>query len=367
MENEKLVKEQSLKPMRPAKLLGLQALRLIACLGIFFSHTGIGVFSGTGAFGVSIFFILSGFLLTYNYLPKENEIKNPIKFSLKKISKLYLLHILMLLIALLYTCVTGEQQENLIANIILKVFLLQIWVPEGSFYYGPNGVCWFLSVMMFLYFLFPFILKLIKKLKGKNALVITALIIFAIRILIASIIPLFCSDDKMALFSQHYITYYCPLYRLGDFLVGCLLGRYFLQYKKDVSKIFDTIVEIVAVVLGVVALFIRYKVNMPDSFHSTIIFTPSAILLVWVFAKNSGFLTKIFTNKATIFLGELTDVVFLIHVQALDWCQLIIFYFVKNLNTYVLVAIILIITFVSAWLWHVFEKFINVEKFKKTI
>lgn len=49
------------------KLDSLQAVRALAFLGIFLSHTGIKYFGTTGTWGVSVFFVLSGFLMVYNY------------------------------------------------------------------------------------------------------------------------------------------------------------------------------------------------------------------------------------------------------------------------------------------------------------
>ncbi len=76
----------------------LQILRAIAFLEIFLGHCGITFF--TGAFGVSIFIVLSGFCMALNYLPKADKISlspvSNIKYALLKIKKLYGLHLVML-------------------------------------------------------------------------------------------------------------------------------------------------------------------------------------------------------------------------------------------------------------------------------
>ncbi len=69
------------------RINGLQFLRLIAFLCIFFSHA-MRELSILGAAGVSVFIILSGFLMTYNYYDREITV-NPFKFAVRKIKLLY--------------------------------------------------------------------------------------------------------------------------------------------------------------------------------------------------------------------------------------------------------------------------------------
>lgn len=74
---------------------GFNIVRAFAFLGVFLQHTGI--VPATGAYGVSLFFVMSGFLMTYNYSGKKSNekvsVKSSIMFSIRKISKLYTLQI----------------------------------------------------------------------------------------------------------------------------------------------------------------------------------------------------------------------------------------------------------------------------------
>ncbi len=54
---------------RGGRLGQLQSLRALAFLGIFISHSGLS--SQLGAWGVSVFFVLSGFLMAYTTKNKE--------------------------------------------------------------------------------------------------------------------------------------------------------------------------------------------------------------------------------------------------------------------------------------------------------
>ena len=59
------------------KIDSLQALRAIAFFGIFISHCGLIDF---GKLGVSVFFIMSGFLMFYNY--EDKTLDNLLKKSI---------------------------------------------------------------------------------------------------------------------------------------------------------------------------------------------------------------------------------------------------------------------------------------------
>lgn len=49
----------------------IQALRGLAFLEIFLSHSNVPLIGASGAWGVSIFMVLSGFLMVYRYYDKQ--------------------------------------------------------------------------------------------------------------------------------------------------------------------------------------------------------------------------------------------------------------------------------------------------------
>lgn len=162
----------------------LQALRAWAFMGVFLTHTDIMSLK-LGAWGVSVFFILSGFLMTYSYFGKKRiesvSFTKNISFAWNKMKYLYPLHIITML-AMSIFMFTGEGTipiPQASVRIFLNVLLLQCWTPIQS---GINGVSWYLCVAMFLYFLFPYILRGMERKYSVNKAKFMLLFLFLIQI-----------------------------------------------------------------------------------------------------------------------------------------------------------------------------------------
>ena len=158
------------------RIAALQGLRTCSFLAIFISHTVDG-YASFGAVGVSLFFILSGFLMSYRYLPRQNltdtaSILGNLRFAAEKMSRLYALHLLTMLITLFWMLGHPEQFVEgvrfLPEKMVLNCFLLQSWVPKSSVYFALNSVSWYLSTAMFTYFIFPWLLKVLRRVSGSG-------------------------------------------------------------------------------------------------------------------------------------------------------------------------------------------------------
>ena len=299
----------------------LQALRALAFLGIFFLHSQF--FVSWAQLGVSVFFVMSGFLMTYRYenVELDTSLKNNIHFSLGKIKKLYPLHIITMICAIvfnvafiIYDGVRIKAVLALIGETLLNIALLQTWVPYSSVNVSLNGVAWYLSVIMFLYFMFPWINRIVARNATFKLCLISGIILI---IQLFSCMPFI---KILGIDSPVYIWFmYCfPVFRLGDFFFGCALKR--LYFESDLGNwgvIKGTICEISATLVTVL-VFMWLKKEQDNiillSLHNwTTIFIPISAIWVFLFIINKGLITKMLTNRLTIYIGNLSSYAFLIH------------------------------------------------------
>lgn len=162
----------------------LQALRAWAFMGVFLSHTGIEVL-GLGVWGVSVFFILSGFLMTYSYYGKERiksvSWKENVLFAWNKMKPLYSLHVITMLAVSIFMFI-GEETVTIaqaVVKIILNLLLLQSWTPIES---DINAPSWYLCPTMFLYVLFPYIVRAMERKYSVHKAKWTMALLFLIQI-----------------------------------------------------------------------------------------------------------------------------------------------------------------------------------------
>lgn len=305
------------------KIVSIQALRALAFLGIFLSHADAPNFKWP-ALGVSIFYVLSGYLMFLQYGDSEINcsVKENIQFSWGKIKKLYPLHIITMCFAIVLQIIIRIHNGLSLKGIIyligctgLNVTLLQTWIPYSSINVSLNGVAWYLSVTMFLYFVFPFIKNWIKNIKNSFlTLFCVAMLIFEIIICIPFIIILGAD-------SPIYIWFmYCfPIFRVGDFLIGCCLCKRNIETVRNDNASFGkySIYEIGAT-LCTVAVFIWMKQEIANplllaTHNWTTLYIPLAATWITLFVEKKGCITMLLTNRVTIFIGNISAYTFLIH------------------------------------------------------
>ena len=154
-----------------------------------------GLFSYFGHFGVQLFIFVSGYGLTKQYMTYENI--NFKKYILKRIVKIYSLLIFGLLI-LFFGTILIESKEQII--LFPKDSLRSLLMLNNFSYdklYSFVGPWWFFGLIIQLYFIFPFVLKIIKQHKSKGfyiLLSISFLLIFLLFPLTESLgFPLFAN------------------------------------------------------------------------------------------------------------------------------------------------------------------------------
>ena len=357
-----------------SRINSLQAVRAFAFLGVFACHSGITVFSSGGAWGVSVFLILSGFLMLYSYFDTDRIHSSgfiySVRFGISKIKKIYPLHIATMLLALPYLILGFRAYPevgimNPVVKIAVNTFLVQSWIPVHDIYFSLNGVSWYLSVSLFLYIMFPFILSQMRKYRGISTAFAAVAIGFAVQVVLAYVsyliqINVVDNDDFI-----RWFAYIFPLSRLEDFVIGCNLGYIFLQEKKnnkiiseraytwlEIGTIAIIVVELAAYVLLVtVPSEADPTVRTENWWGLTVMWTLPSCAFIYLFALNKGKLSRILTNKTLLFIGNLSANAFLIHHIVYRYLTTFEYKLFGSVLPWVNLFACFLITLISSWAW----------------
>lgn len=155
----------------PRRLASLTGLRWLAAFGVFGFHlltnqtmTGdpgfvqaLDVLFGGGASGVSLFFVLSGLVLTWSARPGDR----PVPFWRRRIARVVPVHVVTWLCVLASLALVGHELSA--GPALAGLVLLQSWVPDEAYYFAVNTPAWSLACEVFFYAVFPWLLALVRR------------------------------------------------------------------------------------------------------------------------------------------------------------------------------------------------------------
>jgi len=303
--------------LKSTKILnGLKSIRLFCFLAIYFIHSypNSKIFSNLAFVSISIYIILSSFILSYRYQYEnvDSSIKGSIKFGINRIKNLYPLHIITTIFFFVFFSDSFLINEgfkgwlNLISPALIEhILLIQSWSLNNTIMKYCNAVSWFLSAILFLYFMFPLIRKYTKNLEVKKSL----LVIFIVVLFQALIYP-FIYPFVTRYIDWGLITYYFPLARLGEFVCGSCLFNVWHELKDKINFKLSNILELLYLLIIILfSVFFNIKIIQYMNFIATTI----AMISIFLFANCKGFITKTLTNKTTVKLGDYSNYAWIIH------------------------------------------------------
>ncbi|MGV9358965.1 acyltransferase family protein [Streptomyces misionensis] len=210
-----------LPPAANPSLPSLTGLRWMAALLVFGLHVNnFGYFGGTGAHvvfwgfgagatGVSFFFVLSGFVLTWSARPGDRALA----FWRRRIARVYPVHLVTLGVAVLMTLTLAHQTKPVPKQALATVLLLHSW--WHPWWQTLNPVSWSLACEAFFYATFPLLILVLRRLGVRGSVVLGALSV-------AAVVVLAWSD------LHHWWTYTLysfPAARLPEFVLGAVTAR----------------------------------------------------------------------------------------------------------------------------------------------
>jgi peptidoglycan/LPS O-acetylase OafA/YrhL len=163
--------------------------------------------------GVSFFFVLSGFVLTWSCSRQPAT-----SFWWNRFSRIWPLQMTMMVVAYVFLW-DIERHPSGPLGWILQPFLLQGWDPDPNVYAGGNGPTWSLSCEFFFYAMFPLVVMGVRQLRARGIATAAAAIIVVMIAVPAAVGPHVSPQTYVWLF------FYLPGYRFGEFLIGMLLAR----------------------------------------------------------------------------------------------------------------------------------------------
>ena len=293
----------------------LQSLRFFFIMLVVLSHYIGSSFDFGGECGVSFFFILSGFVLSFAYSERISKgIFSTKPFLLRQWTKIYPLHIITFIIMFALDLRLGKYCD--ITAVIANILLLQSWVPADSFYFVANSPSWFLCDILFFYAVFSSLNKLILRTDNKKIISIS-IIVFLLYICLMVVLPSHLVNP---------ILYANPLTRLLDFIIGIILYKLYISDKgialKDIinskSSITVSLIELSLILLVVITAFV-YP-HLQPRVRTVSIFWLSMPIFILFFAmsdKSNGIISKLLQGKTILWLGNISFCIYIIHAPVL--------------------------------------------------
>lgn len=285
----------------------IDCFRGIAVLAVIFYHLPNSLLPG-GLQGVTIFFVVSGFLMAKNTIRDEkNRQFNFLHFYYKRIKRIYPFLLFSLVV---FIFILGISNIRLIGNIRSElpslIFGYNNWwqLNQGVSYFDSyfNASLfkhyWSLSVELQFYLIWPFLFIVIKRMRRKQVFYLIYTLIF-----VSILFSLFLPSTK---------AYYHTIAKLFPFLLGVwgyfnriTIGRFFEQ--NTFSKIWLLLLASLCLILFPI---------FPYTLNELLISICFALLLASVDDMNIAKKTKIASTKLS-FVGKISYELYLVHFPVL--------------------------------------------------
>jgi peptidoglycan/LPS O-acetylase OafA/YrhL len=309
--------------MAQRKIDALTGVRFIAAAMILVHHASIfrvPVPPFALDHGVSLFFVLSGFILSYVY-PQLGSWSAIRRFLGFRAARIWPAHATTAVIAAIVGVVSlGQPFDGL--KFIANLLMVQAWIPMEPWYFSFNSLSWSISTEFFFYLAFPF---LIWHWRGTcwwkwltAAGCVAALVFVADR---AHLIE-YSTEDVVTLNGLLYIN---PLARILEFVTGMVAYSAFAWLRPRAAGMgrgAGTMMELIVVILTgyfivdtpAIQLAIRQLgggTYLHWVVHTGSIFVFPALLVV--LALQQGVISRLLDSRIAVLLGEISYSVYLVH------------------------------------------------------
>lgn len=272
----------------------LTGIRLYAALAVYFSHMYhfnyfglpqpcVDIISNMGHCGVSIFYVLSGFVLYLNY-SEEFSLKT---FYIARLARIYPAYLFTLILAIPIELFSPSRNiffQSLFSGLTLSQCLL----PQTC---GRlNDVAWSVGVEAWFYILFPLLLI------GLNRKILPVLIVLPL---------LFFIIDPDGFYNTNRFF----LNRVPEFCFGILSARYYLSNQSKTLSWFWAVVSILFIFTCALPLK-----ALGWQGYDYLFMLPFSTLLILIISQKEleGFAPKLLTSKVILIGGEISYAFYLI-------------------------------------------------------
>ncbi|HEY1801240.1 MAG TPA: acyltransferase [Terriglobales bacterium] len=329
-------------------LPALTGIRIFAAYYVVMYHTGAGYFGRHGApavilrlldkgyLAVSLFFILSGFILVYTYQGKISGPENILRFWEARFARIYPVYLLALgfMFPPLAKTLTAAQR-------LAVLCMVQAWIPGRPDLQGAwNFPAWSLSVEAFFYLAFPLIVLALNRVSTAGLCRLVGLLLAVIAI---GNLTRLAGLWYVAVTWVRYVP--LPVLRLPEFIVGMALGLTFLRAP---AWRYSGLISVVSLLCAITILC------LPLGRWASVVVIPFAILMISL-AYQRGPVARLLSNRIIILLGSASYAVYLLQFPTRFYTRLIfahILHSPHNLDAFLSPCLLLILSVLVFLFWE---------------
>jgi peptidoglycan/LPS O-acetylase OafA/YrhL len=314
------------------------------------------------AIGMSVFFVLSGFVIHYNYFDrlKAPSWRQTHNFIVARFARLYPLYILVLLLEFIIgrfaMHLTGDQLSTGYSIHALPYFLTmtQSWIWT-DFYglslvyqFGPiTPLSWSISTEWFFYLMYPLIALSFAKLQGlQRTILLAAAFVLAGYMLVAiatspgflTAINAFAlrSGGPVADISNsqdsiyRWIFYFSPYTRILEFIAGCLTAHVYMLSRDSQHALYSLKwSNLIAFSAVGILLLLHVMIMLPDMFglptwvqrtHMNFGYALGTMLLIYCLASSPSWPERFLSSRLLVIGGGMSYSIYLLHMGL--WSEL---------------------------------------------
>ena len=303
--------------------------------------------------GMSLFFVLSGFVIHYNYslAISESKVRGTYNFFISRLARLVPLYAACVLFDVFWRYLYGQLPDASARSLMYYATMTQSWFYNISgehsliFQFGiMPQVSWSISTELFFYIVYPFICFGLTRFRRPEGVLIVGWSVVTATFVFLAVLSCYLSDiNDMAI--SHFgdpadvinhpfdsflfwLLYFSPYLRLPEFLLGIVTAAIFLNVKDRAVSQREHAFGIAAAWIAIAALGAIFWSLYPHdslivegepSFLSVLKmnfgFAPAIALLIFCIARYRSPLVSFLSLPKIIVCGEASYSLYMLHLE----------------------------------------------------